>query len=52
MDYNTLTYEYTRLMQKAEQAGDRQEALSCINKATKLMEAIQLVKRDQGILAM
>jgi hypothetical protein len=44
MNYNIIQYNYTQLMQQAEQATSRQEAIHCIQKATLLREAMELVK--------
>ena len=51
MDYKTLIYEMTQLLKKAEASTNRKEAVDCIHKATKLQEAAELLKRNQGILA-
>ena len=49
MNYNTLNYNYTQLMQQAEQATSRQEAIHCIQKATALKEAMEAVLRIGGM---
>jgi hypothetical protein len=41
-----LECEYAMLMKKAEQATSRQEAIACIQQATKLQAAMQVLKND------
>jgi hypothetical protein len=50
--YKTLVYEAMQLMQKADACTSRKDAIDCLNKATKLQEAADLVRKDQGILAL
>ena len=38
MNYNTIIHEMTKLMQEAEKASSRKEAINCLNKATRLQE--------------
>jgi hypothetical protein len=45
MDSNTLTHEYTLLLQKAYTASSRKEALDCINRSTKIKEALEVAKQ-------
>jgi hypothetical protein len=45
MNYNILSYNYIQLMNQAEAATSRQEALHCIQRATALREAMDAVKR-------
>ena len=46
MDYNVLNYNYTHLMQQAEQASSRQEAIACIHQATALKQAMAVKKTE------
>lgn len=46
MNYNTLNYNYTQLMMKAEQATSRRDAIHCIQCATALKEAMEAVRRN------
>jgi hypothetical protein len=52
MDYNNLINEMLHLLQKADTCTSRKDAIDCLNKATKLQEAADLVRKDQGILAL
>jgi hypothetical protein len=45
MNYNTLNYNYIKLMMQAEQATSRQDALHCIQCATALKEAMAAINQ-------
>lgn len=45
METNTLTHEYARLVRDAYNALSRQEAIECINRSTKVKEALEVAKR-------
>ena len=46
MDYNNLNWNYINLMQQAEAATSRQEALKCIHMATQLKQAMAAKKAE------
>lgn len=46
MNYNNLNYHYIHLMQEAELATNRADAIECINKATKLKQAM-IIQNNQ-----
>ena len=50
MKLNDLNYQYAQLMAEAGQCTSRQEALTLINRATRLRDTINLMKESEALL--